>query len=146
MRQPGINSNRTDVAVLSISPIEDDHLSLRTIFRHCKWALFTADHLVAAWSLLQKHNISVIVCECDLKAGKWTDVLDHTKDFLHPPPLIITSRVADERLWAEALNWGCWDVLAKPSDRTEVLRVVRAAWQHCLLENSKAGRTYSCNT
>ncbi len=130
MRQPGIPANSTDISVLSISPIEEDHASLHTIFRHCKWVLFTADHLVAAWSYLRQHDISVSVCECDLRPGKWTDVFDHIKDVLHPPSLIVTSRLADERLWAEALNWGCWDVLAKPFDRTEVLRVVRAAWQH----------------
>ena len=37
---------------------------------------------------------------------------------------------ADERLWAEALNLGAYDVLAKPFDRTEVMRVVSMAWMH----------------
>ena len=42
----------------------------------------------------------------------------------------MTSRAADERLWAEALNLGAYDVLAKPFDRTEVMRVVSMAWMH----------------
>ena len=43
--------------------------------------------------------------------------------------MIVTSRLADERLWAEALNLGAYDVLAKPFDRTEAMRVVAAAWR-----------------
>ena len=33
-----------------------------------------------------------------------------------------------ERLWAEALNLGAYDVLAKPYDPTEVVRSVSLAW------------------
>jgi len=65
-----------------------------------------------------------------LKNGSWIDVLEHANSLSHPPSLIVTSRLADDRLWAEALNLGAWDVLAKPFDRTEVIRSVRAGWQH----------------
>jgi FixJ family two-component response regulator len=44
--------------------------------------------------------------------------------------MIVTSRLADDRLWAEALNLGVYDVLAKPFDRTELIRSVRLAWEH----------------
>jgi FixJ family two-component response regulator len=42
--------------------------------------------------------------------------------------LIVTSRLADEHLWAEALNLGAYDVLAKPFDQEEVIRVLSSAW------------------
>jgi FixJ family two-component response regulator len=42
----------------------------------------------------------------------------------------VTSRLADEYLWAEALNLGAYDVLAKPFDTSEVMRVVASAWRH----------------
>jgi hypothetical protein len=32
-------------------------------------------------------------------------------------------------LWAEALNLGAWDVLAKPFDHIGVIRSVKSAWQ-----------------
>jgi DNA-binding response OmpR family regulator len=44
------------------------------------------------------------------------------------PVLIVSSRTADERLWAEVLNLGAYDVLVKPFDPTEVSRVVGLAW------------------
>jgi DNA-binding response OmpR family regulator len=43
------------------------------------------------------------------------------------PILIVTSRLADEYLWAEALNVGAYDVLAKPFEREEVIRIVSLA-------------------
>jgi DNA-binding response OmpR family regulator len=43
---------------------------------------------------------------------------------------MVTSRLADERLWAEALNLGAYDVLAKPFDGREVIRILSLAWQH----------------
>ena len=44
--------------------------------------------------------------------------------------LIVTSRLADEYLWAEALNLGAYDMLAKPFDASEVVRVLGSAWRH----------------
>jgi CheY-like chemotaxis protein len=118
------------LTVLSISPFEDDHLSLQDILGHFGWVSFKADGHSAALAVLRQHDISVILCERDLKPGTWIEVLDHIRDLPHPPYLIVTSKFADERLWAEALNLGAWDVLARPLDRTEVLRVVIGAWQH----------------
>ena len=48
--------------------------------------------------------------------------------FQDSPEVIVTSRLADDRLWAEALNLGAYDVLTKPFDRHEVLRSVSFAW------------------
>ena len=45
-----------------------------------------------------------------------------------PPNLIVFSRLADERLWAEVLNLGGFDVLMTPFEPEEVLRVDFAAW------------------
>ena len=41
----------------------------------------------------------------------------------------VASDRADERLWAEVLNYGAYDVLAKPFQPAEVLRIVSAAWR-----------------
>ena len=45
-----------------------------------------------------------------------------------PPSFIVTSRLADERLWVEALNVGAYDVLVKPFDVAELKRVLNSAW------------------
>lgn len=129
--QPGMLINGTGaVTVLSISPIEEDHSSLQAIVGHSRWMLFKAKRLPPALALMRQHEISVILCERDLMPGTWIDVLENINDLPHPPSLIVTSRLADDHLWAEALNLGAWNVLPKPFDRSEVLRSVKAAWQH----------------
>jgi DNA-binding response OmpR family regulator len=40
----------------------------------------------------------------------------------------VTSRLADDRLWAEVLNIGGYDVLAKPFVPAEVFRTISLAW------------------
>jgi len=118
------------LSLLSISPMEDDHVSLQSIVRHSAWILHKADSLSAALTVLGKHDISVVLCASDLMPGRWTDALRGINSLPQPPSLIVTSRLADERLWAEALNLGAWDVLAQPFDHREVVRSVKSAWQH----------------
>jgi DNA-binding response OmpR family regulator len=48
----------------------------------------------------------------------------------HPPLLLVVSKHADENLWAEVLNLGGYDVLLKPFERAEVVRVVGMAWRY----------------
>ena len=57
-------------------------------------------------------------------------MLEHIDALPNAPSLIVASKLADERLWAKALNLGAWDVLAKPFNRSEVIRTVKSAWQH----------------
>ena len=83
----------------------------------------------SAFSVLHGHEISVVVCERTLQTGTWIDVLENIKVLPNVPSLIVASRLADDRLWAEALNLGAWDVLAKPFDHIGVIRSVKSAWQ-----------------
>ena len=80
--------------------------------------------------LLQRHDIAVVLCERDLQPGTYIDLLKRFNALANVTSLIVASRLADERLWAEALNLGAWDVLAKPFDPSEVLRSVKSGWQH----------------
>jgi DNA-binding NtrC family response regulator len=118
------------VNVLSVSPHQEDHASLQGILGHSWWNVFKAQSTSTASALIQQHDISVVICEADLWQKTWIDMLNETRSIPNPPSLIVASRLADDRLWAEALNLGAWDVLAKPFDRAEVLRSVRYAWEH----------------
>lgn len=70
----------------------------------------------------------VVLCERDLPDGDWRDVLGLALDLPHPAAVIVTCRQADEHLWAEVLNLGGYDVLAKPFDEREVGRSLALAW------------------
>ena len=129
-KQPGIaNSPTGTLTVLSVSPLEEDHLSLQAMVGHSTWTLFNARDLVSALALLQQHEIPVVLCERDLLPGTWVEMLENIRHLPNAPSLIVASRLADERLWAEALNLGAWDVLAKPFDHIGVIRSVKSAWQ-----------------
>ena len=125
------------VSVLSISPIEEDHFFLQDILNCLQSTLdpsrkFTVNScatIVSGLGALRKRPFEIVVCERDLPTGSWQDVLEQVTILPDPPSLIVTSRLADERLWAEALNLGAYDVLAKPFNRTEAMRVLGAAWR-----------------
>jgi DNA-binding response OmpR family regulator len=57
----------------------------------------------------------------------WNDLLCEMQKMECPPPLIVGDRLANERLWAEVLNLGGYDLLAKPFVAKEVLHVVSTA-------------------
>lgn len=117
------------VLVLAVSPLAEDHLNLRAIFSHSKWQLYSTHTLEEARSFLYANPVGVVLSECTLPDGKsWKDLLRAVEGLRCPPPLIVTSRLADERLWAEVLNLGGYDLLMKPFDPTEVFRVVSLAW------------------
>jgi response regulator RpfG family c-di-GMP phosphodiesterase len=92
--------------------------------------LLKAGDIVAALALVRQLEVSVVLCERDLLPGTYIDLLEQIKAMPNPPSLIVASRLADERLWAEALNLGAWDVLATPLDRNEVVRSLKSGWLH----------------
>lgn len=137
--EPKVNKSQS-LTLLSVSPLREDHLSLEAIVGHSRWRLLKADGLSAASRLLQEDDISVVVCERDLIPGNFVDLLKRIQPMPYPPSMIVTSRLADERLWAEALNLGVWDVLSKPFDRSEVVRSVKMAWEHWYRQIEAAAR------
>jgi DNA-binding response OmpR family regulator len=124
------------VTLLSVGLIEEDHDCLARILKFfkcdlapkCEWKLNACRTLASAVKALRKVRVPVVVCESDLQPGTWKEVLEELRTLPDPPFLIVTSRLADERLWAEALNLGAYDVLAKPFDGVEVTRIVGMAW------------------
>ena len=143
-KPPGIETDsiRT-IPVLSVSPIEEDHLFLEGIFSNY-WTPFAGSHwklhrslsLESALIALHENPIPIVICdgdlicESDLLPGTWKEMLARMKLLPTPPLLIVTSRLADEYLWVEALNLGAYDVLAKPFDSHELSRIVSFAWLH----------------
>jgi DNA-binding NtrC family response regulator len=127
---PEITTNGI-VPVLSISPVEEDHFFLQNILNRLQgtFSVNSCSTLASGLAALRKRQFEVVICERDLPPGSWKDVLEQVTILPDPPSLIVTSRLADERLWAEALNLGAYDVLAKPFDSMEAMRVVGAAWR-----------------
>jgi len=121
-----IRNDAEPIAVLSISKDEHDHASLQNVFGHVRWVIVKATDVASARSVLKKENISVVVFDCDSISDDWRKIVD----IAHPASIIVASRLADDRLWTDALAGGAWDVLPKPFQTAELLRTVRCAWEH----------------
>lgn len=115
---------------LLISPVEKDHELVQLLFHEYDWTLYSTSSLGPASGILRKSTTPVVITEQHLPVGTWRDVLEVMQVLPDPPLVIVISTHADDRFWAEALNLGAHDVLAKPLDRQETIRVLRWAWDH----------------
>ena len=98
----------------------------------------SAEGLEVALHIQRGSQPRVVVCERDLPDGDWRDVLKIAASLLSPPPVVVTFRLADEYLWAEVLNLGGYDVLAKPLDKQEVRRTLSLAWEGWVNQRTSA--------
>ena len=132
MRKPAaVETRASRTRVLVVSPQKEDHHVLKRMLPPDRWTLFQALSLSSALIRLRNHRIQLVLCERDLSPGTWKDLFCALLALNPPPVFIVTSRLADERLWAEALNVGAYDVLAKPLESSEVNRTLSLAALHC---------------
>lgn len=110
--------------ILSVSAAREDHAVLRRMLGPMMWEVLEAGSCVAACRLLARRSVTAVVASESLPDGDWRDVLAYALSRPHAPKLIVTSRQATGYLWAEVLNLGGFDLLAKPFEADEVRRVV----------------------
>jgi DNA-binding response OmpR family regulator len=120
--------DREFINVLLVSALVEDHLSLSDLIRHSNWGLHHALGCEEAMALLQERLIPVVICDCELSDGTWRDLWRELSGLSAPPRLIVSSRMANERLWGEVLNLGVYDLLTKPFEASELFRVGFLAW------------------
>ena len=95
-----------------------------------------------ARNFLARRPTPVVITNRDLTDGSWRDVLSAIGSSGHFSSLIVSSLHADEKLWADVLHMGGFDVLATPFDPTEVSRSVGAAlWNRTRVASRTAGST-----
>jgi len=126
------------IKLLLVSSIPETRSSLEQISRRLRnWRLDEVTQCRKAVALARQHRVDVAICEEYLRDGDWKVILQGFEQLCERPRLIVTSRLADEALWAEVLNLGGYDVLQQPFEPEDVCRVVISAWQH----NERRDRT-----
>jgi DNA-binding NtrC family response regulator len=120
----------THVTVLLVSAHQSDHISLQRILARSCWKLQVRANWRDGLALLRQRRVPVVICDGEQTDSDWRALLYEMADLPDAPKLIVSSRLADERLWAEVLNLGGYDVLATPFDPREVLRACFLAWQN----------------
>ena len=127
------------ITVLVVSPCPGDLALLKAMLKdtryewsgaRSRYTLKAVSRIPSAVYVLQQTPTAVVLCDSELLAGSWTELLGHISTLPDSPYVIVTSRLADERLWIKALNLGAYDVLAKPFEAVEVVRSVTRACGH----------------
>lgn len=128
-----VTNSRRKALILSVGPVDEHAAALGEILQRSDWPadthaegrLFVCANFEECLSTVRKTRTPIVLCDADTD---WRRLLEEFRELPEPPCLIVTSRLADDRLWSEALNLGAYDVLAKPFDRNEVVRVLTMAW------------------
>ncbi len=126
-------------ALLVVSDCSAEREFLGALLRKSGWEVHLARTLVDVMKTLRIRGLGVVLSESRLPDGhNWKDLLDEFQGLETAPLLIVTDRLADERLWSEVLNLGGYDVLLKPLEREEVLRVADSAWTNWKINRGKS--------
>lgn len=96
----------------------DEHLSLQRLLEN--WKIQSARSCAHAVAALDSERPAVVVCEEELQDGSWRSVVSAAQALSCPPPVIVVSYRPDERLWAEVLRKGGFDLLGCPLDPSRV--------------------------
>lgn len=129
--------------VVVISAFAEDRAVLDGILGHLGWRVVYFKTLQETL-LAAVNRASVVLCDEHLSDGGWRDVMRRLETAAEPPFLIVSARHASDRLWAEVLNEGGHDVLAKPFRTPEVVQSVAAGLRR--RESHKHERKYRTRT
>jgi DNA-binding NtrC family response regulator len=132
----GYPADSATVALVGLDA--QDQAALRKILRGFqspyapafRWHVLPEPSVQSVLAAIDREPIAIVICDRDWVADDWKTLLDRFAGLRRPPMLIVTSRLADDRLWAEALNLGAYDVIAKPFDACEVVRIAGLACAH----------------
>ena len=118
----------TEVLPLLLVTSDDRHeMSLRAILDGTSHAVCRVSNCNEALHVLDGLNPSVVLVEADLPTGDWRRLLDRVLYLQRSPEVIVFSRFADVRLWAEVLTLGGYDLLQVPFEDEEVRRTISLA-------------------
>ena len=115
--------------ILFVSRTEADCRTLREVAGLASQSVVCCADAQQARKAIHQYGPEIVVCETHVREnGKWQELLGyaHAAKSL----MIVVSRGADERLWAEVLNLGRFDVLSLPFDRDELRRALSSALRH----------------
>jgi DNA-binding response OmpR family regulator len=114
-------------SLMAVLPTREDRAALQRIIGPCRWELQWTGTCREAIDVFRRARPAIVICDRDLADGDWRQLWDILGRAPKPPMFIVTSRLADDALWAEVLNVGGYDLLLKPFRAEEVIRMVHAA-------------------
>jgi FixJ family two-component response regulator len=112
--------------------------SLLNALHGTRWRARVASSCAEAIAATETTRFGAVICGMRLPDGTWKDVRAMLQQRSPATRLIVFSRFADERLWADVLHLGGYDVLQPPFDSRQVLAAVDSAWLSSLDDAGQA--------
>src|SRR3954451_10678531 len=103
-----------NTSILLVSPYREDQTVLEQILQARGGTVSRCSSVQEASTQIGTSSTDVVMCESDLPDGGWKTILANCDALPRAPRLLVVSKHANERLWAEVLNMGGYDVLLKP--------------------------------
>lgn len=94
-----------------------------------------AASLLEAEAALQASAARVLLCDADFGAGHWRDALRMTQADPAAVMVLVLPHF-DGPTWVDALQDGCFDVLLKPLDQTELRDSVEDAHRYSVMHRA----------
>jgi DNA-binding NtrC family response regulator len=122
---PDGSPGKENLTILLISPFTEDEKVFQEMFPPgASMSLSRVNRVEEALPQICATTPSLVICERDLPDGSWKTILGACEALQRPTCFLVASRQADERLWAEVLNLGGFDVLQKPFKLPEIRQVL----------------------
>jgi DNA-binding NtrC family response regulator len=117
---------KSSMAMLVMSP--ERRRSLEPNLESLNVQVLLAGSCHEARALLQDNPpVSVVITDVSLNDGNWCDIFRFLVDRGIHASVVVSARLADERLWSEVLWRGAYDVIVEPYEADEVRRIVEGA-------------------
>ena len=113
--------------VLFVSPSAEHAGVLTEMLKPISIPLEQAPDLRRAKSRLDQEKYGVVLTEARVPDGNWEDLMKAVAEARAYSTVVVTDPFADARFWADALQLGCYDVLAQPFCCSEVQRIITNA-------------------
>jgi len=120
------------ISLAVVSRFDEDLVSLLEILYAAGYAVHFWTNCEDALFMLRDHPVPVLICDRELTDWTWQKLLLRINRLPENPHFIVSARSIDEALRLEAMSLGVHDVLRKPFDAADVIRVIessRKSWR-----------------
>lgn len=127
------------ITVLAVTAAPDEAAFLDTLAGRTRWKVERVCSVSEAASFMAQNDVAVVLSSATLPDGNWKDVLASVSSHGRRARVIVLASRSDDHIWSEVLDSGGYDVLAKPLDATEAVRVISLAWRQWRDSAARAG-------
>jgi len=102
-------------------------LGLLPILEQHDMDVYVAGNFRDGQQKLSEHAYDLLFVDAELPGGPWHRLLQTIVASEKDCEVIVCSRCGDERLWAEVLQYGAYDLISEPFEDGEVARIAHRA-------------------